>query len=60
VLVAAERAKRTTPEVIQHLRAVVGDVPIIIGACALELGQAIGTHNARDFNRIPGLEVLSL
>ena len=33
---------------------------LIIGACALELGYAIGTHNARDFNRIPGLRVLSL
>ena len=33
---------------------------LIIGACALELGYAIGTHNARDFNRIPGLHVLSL
>ena len=129
VLVAAERAKRTTPEVIRHIRAAVGDVPIIIcaltvaelahgihgansearrqqrrqfldelkatvpvhpvteataeiiarigseqaatginlpladliiGACALELGYAIGTNNARDFNRIPGLTVLSL
>ena len=129
VLVAAERAKRTTPDVIQHIRAAVGDVPIIIcaltvaelahgihradsearrqqrrqfldelkaavpvhpvteataeiiarigseqaasginlpladliiGACALELGYAIGTNNARDFNRIPGLTVFSL
>jgi predicted nucleic acid-binding protein len=33
---------------------------LIIGACALKLGYAIGTHNARDFNRLPGLEVLSL
>jgi hypothetical protein len=33
VLVAAERAKRTTPDIIQHIRAAVGDVPIII--CAL-------------------------
>ena len=129
VLVAAERAKRTTPDVLQYIRAEVGDVPIIIcaltvaelahgihransperrqqrrqfldelkatvpvhpvteataeiiaqigseqaanginlpladliiGACALELGYAIGTHNARDFKRIPGLRVLSL
>ena len=129
VLVAAERAKRTTSDVIQHIRAEVGDVPIIIcaltvaelahgihransperrqqrrqfldelkatvpvhpvieatgeiiaqigseqaanginvpladliiGACAVELGYAIGTHNARDFDRIPGLRVLSL
>jgi tRNA(fMet)-specific endonuclease VapC len=31
---------------------------LIIGACALELGYSIGTSNARDFNRIPGLNVL--
>lgn len=128
VLVAAERARRTTPEVIQHIHATVGEVPVIIcaltvaelahgvhradtperrlqrrqfldelkatvpihpitqvtaeiiarigseqaakgvnlpladliiGASALELGYAIGTHNARDFHRIPGLEVIS-
>ena len=33
VLVGAERSKRTTRDVIQHIRAAVGDVPIII--CAL-------------------------
>jgi predicted nucleic acid-binding protein len=33
---------------------------LIIGACALELGYAIGTRNVRDFNRIPGLKVLPL
>ena len=129
VLVAAERAKRTASDVVQHIRAEVGDVPVIIcaltvaelahgihransperrqqrrqfldelkatvpvhpvteataeiiaqigsaqaanginvpladliiGACAVELGYAICTHNARDFNRIPGLRVLSL
>ena len=129
VLVAAERVKRTMRDTIEDVRAVVGDVPVIIcaltvaelahgihransperrqqrrqfldelkaaipihpvteataeiiarigaeqsakginlpladliiGACALELGYAIGTHNARDFNRIPGLQVLSL
>jgi len=27
---------------------------LIIGACALELGYAIGTSNTRDCNRIPG------
>ena len=27
---------------------------LIIAACALELGYAIGTSNARDFIRIPG------
>lgn len=129
VLVSAERANLTTPDVIKHIRAAVGDVPIvisaltvaelahgihransaershqrrqfleelkaavpihpvteataeiiarigaaqaakgvnlpladlIIGACALELGYAIGTHNTRDINRIPGLRVLLL
>lgn len=33
---------------------------LIIGACALELGYAIGTSNVRDFNRIPGLTILQL
>jgi predicted nucleic acid-binding protein len=33
---------------------------LIIGACALELGYAIGTGNIRDFNRIPGLTVIHL
>ena len=33
---------------------------LIIGACALELGYAIGTDNTRDFNRIPDLKVISL
>lgn len=33
---------------------------LIIGSCALELGYAIGTHNLRDFNRIPGLNVIRL
>jgi len=33
---------------------------IIIGACALELGYAVGTGNVRDFNRIPGLTVVHL
>ncbi len=33
---------------------------LIIGACALELGYSIGTHNVRDFNRIPGLKVIGL
>ena len=32
----------------------------IIGACALELGYAVGTGNLRDFNRIPGLTVIRL
>ena len=33
---------------------------LIIGACALELGYAVGTVNIRDFNRIPGLNVIQL
>ena len=33
---------------------------LIIGACALELGYAIGTDNIRDFDRIPGLKIISL
>ena len=33
---------------------------LVIGACVLELGDAIGPHNACDFNRIPGLRALPL
>jgi predicted nucleic acid-binding protein len=33
---------------------------LIIGACALELGYAIGTSNVRDFSRIPGLTIVQL
>jgi predicted nucleic acid-binding protein len=33
---------------------------LIIGACALELGYAVGTGNIRDFNRIPGLTLVRL
>ena len=33
---------------------------LIIGAGALELGYAIATDNQRDFNRIPGLTLISL
>jgi predicted nucleic acid-binding protein len=33
---------------------------LIIGACALELNYAIGTTNVRDFNRIPGLNIIRL
>ena len=33
---------------------------LMIGACALELGYAIGTSNVRDFKRIPGLRLVSL
>lgn len=31
---------------------------LIIGACALELGYAVATANLRDFNRIPGVNVI--
>ncbi|MBV9500485.1 MAG: PIN domain-containing protein [Acidobacteriaceae bacterium] len=31
---------------------------LIIGACALELGYAIGTSNLRDFSRIPGMDII--
>lgn len=45
VLVAAERAKRTTLDMIQQIRAAVGDVPIII--CALTVAElAHGIHRA--------------
>jgi predicted nucleic acid-binding protein len=33
---------------------------LIIAACALELGYAVGTGNLRDFSRIPGLTVIQL
>ena len=33
---------------------------LIIGACAVELGYAIGTINVRDFNRIPGVNIIRL
>jgi predicted nucleic acid-binding protein len=33
---------------------------LIIGACALELGYAIGSSNLRDFSRIPGLNIVRL
>ncbi len=32
-------------------------VDLIIGACAVELGYAIATHNVRHFQLIPGLDV---
>jgi len=129
VLVAAERKKLTTPEVIRSIRESIGDVPIvlcaltvaelghgiyradtpqraqqrrqfldelkahipiypvteataeivariggeqaakgvtlpladlIIGACAVELGYAVATHNVRHFELIPDLEVKQL
>lgn len=33
---------------------------LIIGACALELGYAVGTSNIRDFNRFPDLNIFQL
>jgi tRNA(fMet)-specific endonuclease VapC len=33
---------------------------LIIGACALELDYAVATVNVRDFNRIPGLNIIQL
>ncbi|MGI8742917.1 MAG: PIN domain-containing protein [Bryobacteraceae bacterium] len=33
---------------------------LIIGACALELGYAVATHNVRQFQMIPGLDVRRL
>ena len=129
VLIAAERAKLTTPEAIKNIRSAVGEVPIaicaltvaelahgiyraaspersrqrrqfldelkaqapiqpitgataeiiarigagqaaqginlpladlIIGATAVELGYAVATRNLRDFNRIPGLQVVQV
>ena len=45
ILVAAERTRRTTPDILQHIRAAVGDVPIII--CALTVAElAHGIHRA--------------
>ena len=32
---------------------------LIIGACAIELGYAIATRDVRDFDRIPGPEVIT-
>lgn len=33
---------------------------LMIGACALELGYAVGTNNVRDFANIPGLTITHL
>ena len=32
----------------------------LIGACALELGYAVGTSNLRDFERVPHLQIVQL
>jgi predicted nucleic acid-binding protein len=57
----------TTGEIIARIGAeqaskgiVVPLADLMIGACALELGYAVGTHNVRDFSRIPGLTVIRL
>lgn len=42
VLIGAERAKLTTPEVIKSIRSTIGDLPIIISALTVaELGHGI-------------------
>jgi tRNA(fMet)-specific endonuclease VapC len=33
---------------------------LLIGACALERGYAVATHNSRHFGKIPGLTLMSL
>jgi len=33
---------------------------LLIGACALERGYAVATHNLRHFRKIPGLKVIPL
>ena len=35
-------------------------IDLIIGACALELGYALGTNNTRDFSRIPDLKIIDV
>src|SRR5438093_248987 len=50
VLVAAERVGRTTREVIQDIRTVVGEVPVIISALTIaELAH--GIHRAQSSER---------
>jgi len=51
VLVAAERARHTTEDVIQHIRGAVGDVPIVI--CALTVAELTDTIVVRDPSRAP-------
>ena len=47
VLVAADRAKRTTSDMVQHIRAEVGDVPVIIWALTVaELAHGIHRANS--------------
>ena len=47
VLVGAERAKLTTPEVIKNIRASVGEVPIVISALTVaELAHGIYRANS--------------
>jgi len=33
---------------------------LTIAACTLEFGYAVATSNLREFNRVPGLEVIQL
>ena len=50
VLVAAERANLTTRDLIEHIRAAAGDVPVII--CALTVAElAHGVHRANSPER---------
>jgi tRNA(fMet)-specific endonuclease VapC len=50
VLVAAERARLTTPGVIRNIRALIGDVPIVI--CALTVAElAHGIYRADSLER---------
>jgi predicted nucleic acid-binding protein len=49
VLVGAERAKLTTPEVIKNIRATVGEVPIVISALTVaEMAHGIYRANSPD------------
>jgi predicted nucleic acid-binding protein len=67
VLAPIHSITAATAEIIAHIsgeQAAKGvNLPLgdlIIGACALELGYAVGTSNVRDFIRIPGLTVIHL
>jgi tRNA(fMet)-specific endonuclease VapC len=52
VLVGAERAKLTTPEVIKNIRASVGEVPIVISALTVaELAHGIYRANSPERSR---------
>jgi tRNA(fMet)-specific endonuclease VapC len=52
VLIAAERAKLTTPEVIKTIRSSIGDLPIVISALTVaELGHGIYRANNPERSR---------